>query len=84
MVTKTVAVTKEYGVRQILLSGGVAANKLLRNQLMNNSHVPVLVPEPILCTDNAAMIAACGYYRLQAGKVDGVNMDVFPSLKLSY
>jgi N6-L-threonylcarbamoyladenine synthase len=43
----------------------------------------VLVPPPILCTDNAAMIAACGYYRLRAGKVDGLDLDVVPGLKLS-
>jgi N6-L-threonylcarbamoyladenine synthase len=43
----------------------------------------VLVPPPILCTDNAAMIAACGYYRLQAGKTNDLDLDVIPGLKLS-
>jgi len=42
-----------------------------------------LVPEPVLCTDNAAMIAACGYFRFKAGKVDGLDLDVVPSLKLA-
>jgi len=83
LVTKTVAVAKEHRVRQILLAGGVASNKLLRNRLVENSPIPVLVPEPILCTDNAAMIAACGYYRFQAGKTDGLDLDVVPSLKLA-
>ncbi len=82
LVTKTVAATKEYRVKQILLSGGVAANRLLRRQLLAESPIPVLVPPPILCTDNAAMVAACGYFRLQAGKRDGLNMDVVPGLKL--
>jgi len=50
---------------------------------VENSPIPALVPEPILCTDNAAMIAACGYYRFQAGKVDGLDLDVVPSLKLA-
>jgi N6-L-threonylcarbamoyladenine synthase len=83
LVTKTVAVAKERRVRQILLAGGVAANESLRKGLVENSPLPVLVPEPILCTDNAAMIAACGYYRLKAGKVDGLDLDVVPSLKLA-
>jgi len=83
LVTKTVAVAKECRVRQILLAGGVASNKLLRSRLVENSPIPVLVPEPILCTDNAAMIAACGYYRFQAGKVDGLDLDVVPSLKMA-
>lgn len=82
LVTKTVAVARECRVRQILLVGGVASNKLLRNWLVKSSPIPVLVPEPVLCTDNAAMIAACGYYRFQADKVDGLDLDVVPSLKL--
>ena len=83
LVTKTVAAAKELRVKQILLAGGVASNKLLRHWLVENSPIPVLIPEPVLCTDNAAMIAACGYYRFQAGKVDGLDLDVFPSLKLT-
>jgi len=83
LVTKTVAVTKEHRVKQILLVGGVASNKLLRSRLVENSPIPVLIPEPILCTDNAAMIAACGYYRFQAGKIDSLDLDVIPSLKLA-
>jgi len=83
LVTKTVAVAKEHRVGQILLAGGVASNKLLRSRLVENSSIPVLVPEPILCTDNAAMIAACGYYHFQAGKIDSLDLDVVPSLKLA-
>jgi len=83
LVTKTVAVAREYGVRQILLAGGVASNKLLRESLAKNSPIPVLVPEPVLCTDNAAMIAACGYFRFKAGRVDDMDLDVVPSLKLA-
>jgi len=82
LVTKTVGVAKEHRARQILLAGGVASNGLLRQRLVENSPIPVLVPEPVLCTDNAAMIAACGYFRFKAGKVDGLDLDVIPSLKL--
>ncbi|MFC1977548.1 tRNA (adenosine(37)-N6)-threonylcarbamoyltransferase complex transferase subunit TsaD [Chloroflexota bacterium] len=83
LVTKTVAVAKEYRVKQILLAGGVAANGLLRQRLVKNSPLPVLIPPLVLCTDNAAMIAACGYYRFQADKTDGLDLDVVPNLKLA-
>jgi N6-L-threonylcarbamoyladenine synthase len=83
LVAKTVAAARERRVRQVLLAGGVASNELLRNWLAEKSPLPVLVPQPVLCTDNAAMIAACGYYRLQAGKVDGLDLDVVPSLRLA-
>jgi len=83
LVTKTVATARQYRVRQILLAGGVASNKLLRQSLVKNSPIPVLVPEPVLCTDNAAMIAACGYYRFLDGKTDGMDLDVIPSLRLA-
>ena len=82
LVTKTVAVARECRVKQILLVGGVASNELLRRRLAESSPIPVLVPEPVLCTDNAAMIAACGYYRFQANKIDSLDLDVVPSLKL--
>ena len=82
LVTKTVEAAREYQVRQILLSGGVASNELLRRRLAESSPLPVLVPEPVLCTDNAAMVAACGYFRFKAGRVDGLDLDVIPGLKL--
>jgi len=83
LVTKTIAAAREYGVKQILLAGGVAANRLLRQRLLKDSPLPVLIPDLKLCTDNAAMIAACGYFHFQAGKIDGLNLDVVPSLKLA-
>ena len=83
LVTKTVATAKEHRVKQILLAGGVAANKPLRRRLRESSDIPVLVPEPILCTDNAAMVAAGGYFRFQAGKTSGLDLDVVPGLKLA-
>ncbi len=83
LVTKTIAAAREYGVRQILLAGGVAANSLLRERLAKDSPLPVLIPDLELCTDNAAMIAACGYFRFRAGRVDGLALDVTPGLKLA-
>lgn len=83
LVPKTIAAARQHHVKQILLSGGVAANRMLRQRLVKDSPIPVLIPEPILCTDNAAMVAACGYFRFQADKTNGLDMDVIPGLKLS-
>lgn len=83
LVDKTVAAARQYGVRQVLLAGGVAANKRLRERLNAAAPMPVLVPPLSLCTDNAAMVAACGYYRFQAGQRDGLEMDVVPGLSLT-
>jgi len=80
---KTAGAAKRLGVRQVLLAGGVAANKPLRQRLVEHSPVPVLIPSPILCTDNAAMIAACGYFQFQRGHRSGLDLDVQPNMALA-
>lgn len=80
LVTKAVAAADDHEVRQVILSGGVAANSALRVELAERARMPVLVPPPALCTDNGAMIAACGYYRLQSGDVARLDADVAPGL----
>jgi len=82
LVSKTIEAAREFRVNQILLAGGVAANRLLRQQLTKSSPVPVIIPPSELCTDNAAMIASCGYYRFQAGKLAGLDLDVVAGLKM--
>lgn len=82
LVTKTVEAALQHRARQILLAGGVAANSLLRERFTRDSPLPVLFPSPVLCTDNAAMVAGCGYFLLQAGKTAGLDMEVSASLRL--
>ncbi|MEK7848664.1 MAG: tRNA (adenosine(37)-N6)-threonylcarbamoyltransferase complex transferase subunit TsaD [Chloroflexota bacterium] len=72
----------QQGAMAILVAGGVAANRRLREAVAATSPVPVLFPSPALCTDNAAMVAACGYFRLQAGQRHGPALDIAPNLKL--
>jgi len=80
LVMKTLEAAERLSVRQILLAGGVAANKALRDSFNDCSSFPVLIPPPNLCTDNAAMVAACGYYRLQLDQASGFDFDVLPGL----
>ena len=83
LVTKTVAAAKRLSASQIMLGGGVASNHLLRQMMAGRSPIPVLIPSPILCTDNAAMVASCGYFHLKAGKTSGWDLDVMPNLRLA-
>jgi N6-L-threonylcarbamoyladenine synthase len=82
LVTKAVQAARDHEARQIILAGGVAANSLLRASLAERSPIPVLVPPPALCTDNGAMIAACGYQRLQSGQAATLELDVEPGLRI--
>lgn len=83
LVEKAKRAAEEYGAKQILLSGGVAANKLLRQEMARRSTLPVLYPPIYLCTDNAAMVAATAYFRYRSGYRSGWDLDVIPNLKLT-
>jgi N6-L-threonylcarbamoyladenine synthase len=68
-----------------LVSGGVACNSLLRQRFVEASKpqgFQVFFPSPALSTDNAAMIAAAGYYKLLAGRRAGVALTAHASLPL--
>ena len=82
LATKAARAAEREGVRGVLLSGGVAANGALRRTLAQRSPVPVYVPSPLLCTDNAAMVAACAAYRFEAGRA-GWDLDVSPNLPIA-
>ena len=82
LVTKTIDAAKRLGVKQILLAGGVAANGLVRDTMLRRSPLPVLIPDLELCTDNAAMIASCGYFHLRTGETSGWDLDVLPGLTI--
>jgi N6-L-threonylcarbamoyladenine synthase len=85
LVRKTIEVSERLKTRQILLAGGVAANELLRScfaALSAEKGFSLAFPPLELCTDNAAMIASCGYYYLRDGKTSGWDLDVIPNLKL--
>ena len=58
---KTIAAAREFGVREIIVAGGVSANKALREAFRSQTDYRVHIPHISLCTDNAAMIAGAGY-----------------------
>jgi N6-L-threonylcarbamoyladenine synthase len=80
---KTVRAAVEYKAKQIMLSGGVAANSVLRETVTNRASVPVLCPPPSLCSDNAAMIAGAAYWHWLRGETSGWDLDVVPNLRLA-
>ncbi len=74
-----------YGFDKIVLAGGVSRNSYIRkkfDEYRENHNVEVYYPEPILCTDNAAMIASAGYYNFINGKRSELNMNAIPNLKI--
>ncbi len=86
LVTKTVRAAREVGARSVVLGGGVAANRPLRDRLAQEAGkagIPLVVPRPSLCTDNGAMIGAAAARRLEAGVVAGLDLDARPSLPLA-
>lgn len=83
LVKRTIAAAEELGVSQILLAGGVAANSRLREKFLTDSPLPVLIPPLRLCTDNAAIIASCGYFHLAKGERSGLDLDVYPGLPVT-
>lgn len=70
--------------KNIVLAGGVSSNSYIRKNFLEleNQGYKVFMPELKLCTDNAAMIAAAGYYNFIAGKKDELNLNAIPNLKL--
>jgi len=87
LAAKTVRAAKELGVRQVVLAGGVAANTALRARLeadLAPLGIALRYPPVTYCTDNAAMIAAAGYFHLRLGERHGYDLDVRPGLQLPF
>ena len=80
---KTIQAARDHHAKEILVAGGVSANRALREAFQSQTEFKVHIPPFSLCTDNAAMIAAAGYYRYAFGHVSDMGMDVQPTWPLS-
>ncbi|MGB3328849.1 MAG: tRNA (adenosine(37)-N6)-threonylcarbamoyltransferase complex transferase subunit TsaD [Thermomicrobiales bacterium] len=85
---KTARAARDHGARTVMIAGGVAANRHLRERLQEEvAHAfartdvpipPVRWPEFVYCTDNAAMVAGLGYRLLQDGAIGDLATDAYP------
>jgi N6-L-threonylcarbamoyladenine synthase len=85
LVTNTITAAQNENTDIVTLAGGVAANSRLRIRLAEEAEkrgMRALFPSPILCTDNAAMIACAAYYEYLSGNLAGLQLNAIPGLKI--
>ncbi len=85
LVAHTMLAAENLGVDKVAMAGGVACNRGLRAKMdaaCQDRGYALYYPEPIFCTDNAAMIGAAGYYEFIKGRRDGWDLNAVPGLKL--
>lgn len=87
LAVKTRQAAREYGVKQVVLAGGVAANLSLRSRLEQELaplSIRLTYPPIEFCTDNAAMIAGAAFFHVSRGEQHGLDLDVEPGLSLPF
>lgn len=85
LITNVKKAIKEYKFEKVVIAGGVSRNSYIRNSFDNlekELKIKVYYPEPVLCTDNAAMIAASGYYNYINGEKANLKLNAIPNLKI--
>ena len=85
LIEHTLNASKELNINTVVLAGGVSANSYIREkflELEKTNNMKIYYPEPVLCTDNAAMIASAGYYNYINGVTSGLDLNAEPNLKL--
>ncbi|MGH7233847.1 MAG: tRNA (adenosine(37)-N6)-threonylcarbamoyltransferase complex transferase subunit TsaD, partial [Candidatus Saccharimonadales bacterium] len=81
---KVISAVQQYHPKGVVLAGGVAANELLRQSMREQLSLPLTVPDPMLCTDNGAMIAALGGWQLRSKQPlsDPYSLGISPNLSM--
>ena len=85
LIDNVLKASEQLEIKTIALAGGVSANTYIRKKFLEleETHgMKIYYPEPILCTDNAAMIASAGYYNFINGKRSDLYLNAIPNLKL--
>ncbi len=85
LVEHSMQAVQECGIKKFAIAGGVASNSALRAALVSQCakrDITFFYPSPILCTDNAAMIGAAGYYEFIKGVRSGLDLNAVPNLRL--
>lgn len=82
LVSKTIKAAKDYQVKEIIVAGGVSANRGLRKKLTADSPIKVLFPPMVYCTDNAAMIASAARVMYEHQQFSSLDLSVKPSYDL--
>lgn len=86
LVVKARRATRQIGARTMALGGGVAANSMLRAEMKTmceTDGLRLVLPSMRMCTDNAAMVASAGWYRLRSDGPSAPDTGAFPGLKLA-
>lgn len=75
---------EQTGMKSLAIAGGVSANSYIRSEILKlqSDDLKVYMPDLKLCTDNAAMIGSAGYYNFINGKIDELDLNAVPNLKL--
>lgn len=85
VVKKAIEAVKQKQEDKLVLAGGVAANSKLRQMLQeacDREGIRLYRPDPVLCTDNGAMIGAAAYYKYKSGKTDDLDLEAYANLPL--
>jgi len=85
IINNALKAAESLNIDTIALAGGVSANSYIRSRFMEleqTNNMKIYYPEPVLCTDNAAMIASAGYYNYISGITSDLDLNAVPNLKI--
>jgi len=80
---KAISACMRLNIKTLALAGGVSCNSALRGAMRfacNKHNIALYMPQPVFCTDNAAMIASCGYFKWKQGKISSLDLNANPDV----